>query len=44
MYDFVGIQLFPTYHPAYLLRNPEKKREVWEDMKRIAKALADNER
>ena len=40
-YDFSGIQLFPTYHPAYLLRNPEKKREVWEDMKQIAKALAD---
>ncbi|MBM4305568.1 MAG: uracil-DNA glycosylase [Deltaproteobacteria bacterium] len=44
VYDFAGIQLFPTYHPAYLLRNPEKKREVWEDMKLIAKALADNER
>lgn len=41
VYDFSGIQLFPTYHPAYLLRNPEKKREVWEDMKQIAKALAD---
>jgi len=40
-YDFSGIQLFPTYHPAYLLRNPEKKREVWEDMKQIAKTLAD---
>ncbi len=43
-YAFSGIQLFPTYHPAYLLRNPEKKREVWEDMKQIVKALADNER
>jgi DNA polymerase len=43
-YDFSGIQLFPTYHPAYLLRNPEKKREVWEDMKQIAKALADDGR
>lgn len=39
-YDFSGIQLFPTYHPAYLLRNPEKKREVWEDMKQIAKVLS----
>lgn len=38
-YDWNGILLFPTYHPAYLLRNPEKKREVWEDMKRIAQAL-----
>jgi len=40
-YDFSGIQLFPTYHPAYLLRNPEKKREVWEDMKQIAKILSE---
>jgi DNA polymerase len=30
--------LIPTYHPAYLLRTPSAKREVWEDMKR-AKAL-----
>ena len=27
--------LMPTYHPAYLLRNPSAKREVWEDMKRV---------
>ncbi len=39
-YDFSGIQVFPTYHPAYLLRNPEKKREVWEDMKQIARLLS----
>lgn len=37
--DFAGIRIIPTYHPAYLLRNPEKKREVWEDVKRIAKIL-----
>jgi DNA polymerase len=30
--------LIPTFHPAYLLRNPSSKREVWEDMKRV-KAL-----
>ncbi|MBM4278078.1 MAG: uracil-DNA glycosylase [Deltaproteobacteria bacterium] len=42
VYDYSGISLFPTYHPAYLLRNPEKKREVWEDMKQIAKALAES--
>ena len=29
-----------TYHPAYLLRSPERKREVWEDMK-LVKALLD---
>jgi DNA polymerase len=27
----------PTYHPAFLLRNPNRKREVWEDMKKIKK-------
>ena len=30
---YKGIRLMPTYHPAFLLRNPEKKRDVWEDMK-----------
>ncbi len=34
-YDLRGIKVFPTYHPAYLLRNPDRKREVWEDMKQI---------
>ena len=34
-YDFLGIRVLPTYHPAYLLRNPDKKRDVWEDMKRL---------
>jgi DNA polymerase len=29
----------PTYHPAYLLRNPVKKRDVWEDMQRIRELL-----
>ena len=36
-YDYRGIKLLPTYHPAYLLRNTEKKREVWEDMKMLMK-------
>ena len=36
-YDYNGIKLLPTYHPAYLLRNPDKKREVWEDMKMLMK-------
>jgi len=35
-YDLEGIKVIPTYHPAFLLRNPDKKREVWEDMKKIA--------
>ena len=35
VFDYRGAKLVPTFHPAYLLRNPEKKREVWEDMKRV---------
>ena len=31
--DYRGAKLIPTFHPAYLLRNPSSKREVWEDMK-----------
>jgi len=38
-HDWMGIQVLPTYHPAYLLRNPEKKREVWEDMKLLIKRM-----
>jgi uracil-DNA glycosylase len=38
-YDYSGIKVLPTYHPAYLLRNPDKKRDVWEDMKMLMKAL-----
>ena len=36
-HEYKVIKLLPTYHPAYLLRNPEKKREVWEDMKMLMK-------
>jgi len=36
VFDFTGIKVFPTYHPAFLLRNPERKREVWEDVKQIS--------
>jgi len=38
-YDLEGIKVIPTYHPAFLLRNPERKREVWEDMKKIAELM-----
>lgn len=34
-HDYHGIQLMPTFHPAYLLRNPAMKREVWDDMKSV---------
>jgi DNA polymerase len=33
--DYRGIKVMPTFHPAYLLRDPSKKREAWEDMKRV---------
>jgi uracil-DNA glycosylase family 4 len=39
-FDLGGIKVLPTYHPAYLLRNPERKREVWEDMKQISGWMA----
>jgi len=35
LYDMRGMKVMPTYHPAYLLRNSEKKRDVWEDMKKL---------
>lgn len=41
--DYQGIPLMPTFHPAYLLRNPPDKRLVWEDMKKIAKKLKEVE-
>jgi DNA polymerase len=37
--EYRGIKLMPTYHPAYLLRNPGGKKDVWEDMKLVAKEL-----
>lgn len=42
-FDLQGIKVLPTYHPAFLLRNPDKKREVWEDMKQIAEWLAEGQ-
>jgi DNA polymerase len=39
VYDYRGAKLIPTFHPAYLLRNPSSKREVWEDMKRVRELL-----
>ncbi len=38
-HDIEGVRFIATFHPAYLLRNPAKKREVWEDMKQIRAAL-----
>ena len=36
--DYEGIPVLPTYHPAFLLRNPAKKRDVWEDMQKLQAA------
>lgn len=38
-HEFRGIRLMPTYHPAYLLRNPSAKRDVWNDMKKVMAEL-----
>jgi uracil-DNA glycosylase family 4 len=38
-YDMDGMRIIATFHPAYLLRSPDKKREVWEDMKQIRAEL-----
>ncbi|HXU40181.1 MAG TPA: uracil-DNA glycosylase, partial [Blastocatellia bacterium] len=37
-----GIRVMPTFHPAFLLRSPDKKREVWEDMKKVRDFLNAN--
>jgi DNA polymerase len=37
--NYNGIDLMPTYHPAYLLRNPTVKKDVWEDMKAVLAKL-----
>jgi DNA polymerase len=38
-YDFHGTPLLPTYHPAFLLRNPYEKKTVWEDMKLLLREM-----
>jgi uracil-DNA glycosylase family 4 len=40
VYEYRGARLIPTFHPAYLLRNPASKRETWEDMKMVKRLLA----
>jgi DNA polymerase len=38
-YSYRGAQLICTFHPAYLLRSPERKRDTWEDMKKVRALL-----
>ncbi len=37
--DWNGRRVMPTYHPAYLLRNPAAKKDVWSDMKKVMAEL-----
>jgi DNA polymerase len=39
IYQFRGAKLIPTFHPAFLLRSPDRKRDVWEDMKKVRDLL-----
>ncbi len=39
-HSYCGIKLMPTFHPAYLLRNPADKKLVWEDIKQVIKELS----
>jgi uracil-DNA glycosylase len=41
--EYEGIPLMPTFHPAFLLRNPSSKRDVWTDMKKVMKKLQENQ-
>ena len=38
-HSYHGIKLMPTFHPAYLLRNPADKKLVWEDIKLVIKEM-----
>lgn len=40
-HDYHGIPLMPTFHPAFLLRSPEKKREAWSDLQQVMKILVE---
>ena len=41
VYRYRGAQLVPTFHPAFLLRSPDRKRETWDDMKKVLALLKD---
>jgi DNA polymerase len=42
-HTYHGSKLMPTFHPAFLLRNPERKRDVWEDMQLVQRELRQQE-
>jgi uracil-DNA glycosylase family 4 len=33
--EYIGIKVMPSFHPAYLIRDPSKKRETWDDLKKV---------
>jgi uracil-DNA glycosylase len=39
VFEYRGARLVPTFHPAFLLRSPERKRDTWEDMKKVMALL-----
>ena len=41
VFDYRGAKLVPTFHPAFLLRSPDRKRDVWEDMKKVRALLTE---
>jgi DNA polymerase len=42
VYEYRGVRLVPTFHPAFLLRSPDRKRDVWEDMKKVRALLRED--
>jgi len=42
--DYQGIKVMPTFHPAYLLRDASKKRETWDDLKKVRDYLDSHRR
>jgi DNA polymerase len=43
VYNYRGAKLLATFHPAFLLRSPDRKRDVWEDMKVVKRLLTEDE-
>jgi len=37
--EYEGIPVMPTFHPAYLLRSPQEKGKVWDDLQKVMKKL-----
>lgn len=38
-HSYRGVKVLPTYHPAFLLRNPERKRDVWQDVQKLMREM-----